>query len=81
MKTITVKIEDKSFDFFLELIKKLDIRVEVQTSELMNEVRKKNTNSPIRIPKSQPSIDDFAGLWEKNPKQLSQIRKKAWTRK
>ena len=42
--------------------------------------KEKVINLPFRSATGKPLIDDFAGLWEQNPKTIEQIREKAWKR-
>jgi hypothetical protein len=78
MQTIQIKIDDDNVDFFMELIKKLNIVKEVQVNKVVKKSVKKKVNNPICMPEGEPSLSDFKGFWHNNPKTLDQIRKKAW---
>jgi hypothetical protein len=80
MQTILIKIEDSKLDFFMELIKNLDIVEEVQINQTITKFKKKKSNNLIQQPKGVPSISDFKGFWHNNPKTLKLLREKAWKR-
>ena len=81
MPTLTIKINDsQNIDSFIEILSKFvfveDVRKTSDNEFLESSPRK----SPIRRATGKPSISDFAGLWQQNPKTLEQIREKAWKR-
>ena len=80
MQTITVQIDDKNVDFFIELLKKLNFNTQIQIANSIKKPTNKELASSIRLPKGKPSINDFAGFWSDNPITLSQIREQAWKR-
>ncbi|OQY04543.1 MAG: hypothetical protein B6I20_02880 [Bacteroidetes bacterium 4572_117] len=80
MQTVTVKIDDTSLDFFIELVKNLNFAAEIQIMNSLEESVSEKIDSPFRLPEGKPLISDFAGFWADNPRTLEQIRKKAWKR-
>ena len=81
MKTITITINDnKNVEFLVELLSKFAFIENIKTDFDQVQLEEKVTINPIRPGTGKPSIDDFAGLWQSNPKTLGQIREKAWKR-
>ena len=81
MQTITITINDnKSVDFLVDLLSKFAFVEDIKTDSDHVQLLEKETINPIRTGIGKPSIDDFAGLWQSNPKTLGQIREKAWKR-
>ena len=80
MQSITIKIEDSSLSFFIDLLKKFSFVTEIQAPKMVDKTLNQKFVSPIRLPKGKPSLTDFAGIWSENPKTLEQIREKAWKR-
>jgi hypothetical protein len=79
MQTLTIKIKDsKSTDFLIELLSKFAFVEDIKTES--DQIHSQSSHSSIRHATGQPSINDFAGLWQDNPKTLEQIREKAWKR-
>ena len=80
MQTLTIKIKDKKdVDFLIELLSKFAFVEEIKTAPRQIQSEEDYITS-FRLPKGKPSIDDFKGLWQDNPKTLEQIREKAWKR-
>lgn len=79
-QTIKVTVDDSNLGFFLELLDKFNFIVDIQTTGKSSKKDENNLTSEINKPKGKPSIMDFAGLWEKNPKTIDQLREKAWKR-
>ena len=81
MQTITITINDnKNVDFLVDLLSKFAFIENIKTDSDQVQLQKKETINPVRRGIGKPSIDDFAGLWQSNPKTLGQIRENAWKR-
>jgi len=81
MTTLTIKINDsQNIDSLIEILSKFAFVEEIKKSDESELSDSNNGASPIRKATGKPSINDFAGLWQKNPKTLEQIREKAWKR-
>ncbi len=80
MQTITIKLKEENVDFFIELLKKLNYFTEIKITKSTIDLESERLDLPIRLPKGEPAISDFAGLWMDTPKTLKQIREKAWKR-
>jgi len=81
MKTLTIKINDsQSIDFLIELLSKFSFVEEIETETIQMKIQSIQSSLPIRPASGKPSISDFAGMWQDNPKTLEQIRNKAWKR-
>ena len=79
MQTLTIKINDNhSIDFLIELLCKFSFVEEITTETKQVKTQASVKELPIRQAKGKPSINDFAGIWQDNPKTLEQIREKAW---
>ena len=81
MQTLTIKLNDnRHLKFLIELLSKFTFIEEIKTTKATIKNKEKDLDIPIRQATGTPLIDDFAGLWEQNPKTFDQIREKAWTR-
>lgn len=81
MPTLTIKINDsQNIDSLIEILSKFAFVEEIKKTEEPQQLHSDNGASPIRRATGKPSIQDFAGLWQNNPKTLEQIREKAWKR-
>ena len=81
MQTITITINDnKNVDFLVDLLSKFAFIENIKTDSDQVQLQEKEIINPIRPGIGKPSIDDFAGLWQSNPKTLEQIREQAWKR-
>ena len=81
MHTITITINDnKSVDFLVDLLSNFAFIENIKTDSVHDQLQEKEIINPIRPAIGKPSIDDFAGIWQSNPKTLGQIREKAWKR-
>ena len=81
MQTITITINDnKSVDFLVDLLSKFAFIENIKTDSDQVQLEEKEIINPIRPGTGKPSIDDFVGLWQSNPKTIGQIREKAWKR-
>jgi hypothetical protein len=81
MPTLTIKINDsQNIDSFIEILSKFVFVEDVRKTSDNDLVESSLSKSPIRRATGKPSINDFAGLWQQNPKTLEQIREKAWKR-
>ncbi len=80
MQTMTIKInDDKNFAFLVELLSKFSFVKEIKTEGSAVLIAEKS-NISISKPSGTPSIEDFAGMWEKSPKTIEQIRATGWQR-
>ncbi len=80
MQTMTIKInDDKNFDFLVELLSKFSFVKEIK-AEGSSVSNIGNSQISISKPSGTPSIEDFAGMWEKSPKTIEQIRTTGWQR-
>ena len=78
MLSLTIKVNDKqNLDFLINLLSKFSFVEEIQSDSKENLFSK---NLPMRKAQGRPSINDFAGMWQENPKTLEQIGKNAWKR-
>ncbi len=81
MQTLTIKISDsQNLDFLIELLSKFSFVEEIKTATREVHLQPFSNGLPIRKATGKPSINDFAGMWQDNPKTLEQIREKAWKR-
>jgi hypothetical protein len=81
MPTLTIKIDDsQNIDSLIEILSKFAFVEEISKTPEPEQLHPGNGVSPIRRATGKPSIKDFAGLWQNNPKTLEQIREKAWKR-
>jgi len=81
METLTIKFNDiDNMPFLIELLSKFTFVEEIETSYQLINLQAIQNKSTIRKAEGKPSIDDFAGIWQNNPKTLEQIREKAWKR-
>jgi len=81
MTTLTIKINDsQNIDSLIEILGKFAFVEEIKKTVEPEQQHLSNGTSPIRRATGKPSINDFAGLWQQNPKTLEQIREKAWKR-
>lgn len=81
MTTLTIKINDsQNIDSLIEILSKFAFVEEIKKSTEQEPRKPANGNSSIRSATGKPSINDFAGLWQHNPKTLDQIGEKAWKR-
>jgi len=77
MQSITIRLNnDKKLNFILELLKSFNFIEDIKTEKTI----KSNLDLTFKKNKSKASINDFAGIWSKNPKSLEQIREKGWKR-
>ena len=80
MQTMTIKInDDKNYAFLVELLSKFSFVKEIRTESSSVSIAEKS-NISISKPSGTPSIEDFAGMWEKSPKTIEQIRATGWQR-
>lgn len=72
MQTIKITLQNENIDFFLALMNNLKIfsKIEIEEEQSFNEL--------IQKPEGKPSIDDFSDIWIDKPKNIEQIRNKAW---
>lgn len=81
MPTLTIKIDDsQNIDSLIEILSKFAFVEDIKKTPEHEELPASSGTSPIRRAIGKPSINDFAGLWQNNPKTLEQIREKAWKR-
>lgn len=78
MQTLTIKINDNAnVEFLIQLLSKFNFVAEIKKSNGKSNI---SDDSSILWATGKASISDFAGIWEKSPKTLKQIREKAWKR-
>ena len=78
MTTLTIKINDsQNIDSLIEILSKFAFVEEIKKSPEQETLKPTNGTSSMRKATGKPSINDFAGLWQHNPKTLDQIREKA----
>ena len=81
MQTLTIKIKDSTnINFLIELLSKFSFVEEIKTAKKQFKAQELHGSLSIRPATGKPIIEDFAGLWQENPKTLEQIREKAWKR-
>ena len=81
MSTLIIKIDDsQNIDSLIEILSKFDFVKNIKQTPEPEQLHPTNGVSSIRRATGKPSINDFAGLWQHNPKTLEQIREKAWKR-
>lgn len=81
MPTLTIKINDsQNIDSLIEILSKFAFVEEIKKTSEQEHVKSMKDASSVRKATGKPSITDFAGLWQHNPKTLEQIREKAWKR-
>lgn len=79
-RIIKITVDDSNLDFMLNLLDKLNFVHDFEPSKTNVYKKEKKILQGITKPKSSPLISDFAGMWEHKPKNLKQLREKAWKR-
>ncbi len=80
MQTMTIKInDDNNYAFLVELLSKFSFVKEIKTEGSAMSITD-NSQMSISKPSGSPSIEDFAGIWEKSPKTIEQLRTTGWQR-